>query len=213
MKLNSKYFDGIRVKPEEDRSVPKRSDGCDWSGCDQDGTHPAPKGRGRDGEYFNFCMKHVREYNKSYNYFNGMSDDQVSEFQESALTGHRPTWKMGGTKGGEGGAANAKLNSDPAGYAHDFKANDDFNLFDKDKSSEADEKKKEPKKRPVKKLELKSLRKLNLDETATAEDIKTRFKELVKRHHPDSNGGDRGSEDRLREIIQAYNYLKQAGLC
>ena len=39
-----------------------------------------------------------------------------------------------------------------------------------------------------------------------------RFKELVKRHHPDSNGGDRGSEEKLREIIQAYNYLKQAGL-
>ena len=45
-----------------------------------------------------------------------------------------------------------------------------------------------------------------------AREIKARFKELVKRHHPDANGGDRGSEDRLREIIQAYNYLKQAGL-
>jgi DnaJ-class molecular chaperone len=43
-------------------------------------------------------------------------------------------------------------------------------------------------------------------------EIKARFKELVKRHHPDANGGDRGAEDKLREIIQAYNYLKQAGL-
>jgi DnaJ-class molecular chaperone len=42
--------------------------------------------------------------------------------------------------------------------------------------------------------------------------IKARFKELVKRHHPDANGGDKRSENRLREIIQAYNYLKQAGL-
>ena len=53
---------------------------------------------------------------------------------------------------------------------------------------------------------------MHLPETATKAEIKARFKELVKRHHPDSNGGDRGSEDKLREIIQAYNYLKQAGL-
>ena len=46
-----------------------------------------------------------------------------------------------------------------------------------------------------------------------AADIKARFKLLVKRHHPDANGGDRTCEDKLREIIQAYNYLKSAGLC
>ena len=54
---------------------------------------------------------------------------------------------------------------------------------------------------------------LDLHEDTTPEEIKARFKALVKLHHPDSNGGDRGSEDRLREIIQAYNYLKQAGFC
>ena len=43
--------------------------------------------------------------------------------------------------------------------------------------------------------------------------IKNRFKELVKRHHPDANGGDRASEDKLREILEAYNYLKSTGLC
>ena len=49
---------------------------------------------------------------------------------------------------------------------------------------------------------------LGLEVDATAAEIKARFKELVKRHHPDANGGDRSTEDRLREIIQAYNYLK-----
>ncbi|MEQ1713083.1 MAG: DnaJ domain-containing protein, partial [Hyphomicrobium sp.] len=53
---------------------------------------------------------------------------------------------------------------------------------------------------------------LHLTEAATKEEIKSRFKELVKRHHPDANGGDTRSADTLREIIQAYNYLKQAGL-
>ena len=64
----------------------------------------------------------------------------------------------------------------------------------------------------LKPLEAKALEALNLPATATQAEIKSRFKELVKRHHPDANGGDTRSEDQLREIIQAYNYLKQAGL-
>jgi len=62
-------------------------------------------------------------------------------------------------------------------------------------------------------MERKCLIQLNLDVTATKEEIKTRFKDLVKRHHPDLNSGDKRSEDKLREVIQAYNYLKKAGLC
>ena len=62
-------------------------------------------------------------------------------------------------------------------------------------------------------MERRSLKTLGLDETATPAEIKARFKLLVKRHHPDVNGGDRSLEDRLREIIQAYNYLKTAGFC
>jgi DnaJ-class molecular chaperone len=59
----------------------------------------------------------------------------------------------------------------------------------------------------------KHLASLNLDEHATPEQIRTQFKALVKLHHPDHNGGDRGSEERFREVIAAYNYLKQSGLC
>ncbi len=66
--------------------------------------------------------------------------------------------------------------------------------------------------RPLRRAERKCLRQLNLEDTATKADIKARFKELVKRLHPDRNQGDRTSEDKLREVIQAYNYLKQAGL-
>ena len=66
--------------------------------------------------------------------------------------------------------------------------------------------------RQLRPLEKKALTTLDLPETAAKPEIKTRFKELVKRHHPDANGGDTRSEERLREIIQAYNYLKQAGL-
>ena len=58
-------------------------------------------GRDREGQYLNLCIEHVREYNKSYNYFSGLGDDDIKKFQKDALTGHRPTWAMGVNKDGE----------------------------------------------------------------------------------------------------------------
>ena len=66
--------------------------------------------------------------------------------------------------------------------------------------------------RQLRPLEKKAFASLNLAHDAEKDQIKARFKELVKLHHPDANGGDRRSEEKLREIIQAYNYLKQVGL-
>ncbi|HEX2656040.1 MAG TPA: J domain-containing protein, partial [Xanthobacteraceae bacterium] len=70
-----------------------------------------------------------------------------------------------------------------------------------------------PETRPVRNAERKAFDTMGLEIDATAVDIKARFKALVKQHHPDANGGDRSYEDRLREIIQAYNYLKSVGFC
>ena len=63
----------------------------------------------------------------------------------------------------------------------------------------------------VRNAERKAFDVLGLEADASRAEIKVRFKALVKRHHPDANGGDRSSEDKLREIIQAYNYLKSIG--
>jgi DnaJ-class molecular chaperone len=65
--------------------------------------------------------------------------------------------------------------------------------------------------RPVRNAERKALDALGLEPGASKVQVKSRFKELVKRHHPDANGGDRSTEDRLVEIIQSYNYLKSVG--
>ena len=207
MKLDSKYFDGIRVKPDQDRLLRDRHPACDWKGCAEPALYPAPRGRGREGEYFRFCLDHVRQYNKSYNYFDGMSDDEVASFQKSALTGHRPTWQVGsGARNGD-----APGDGQPQGFPHGMDVDDLFGLFG---HATADGKARDDgPQRPIRNVERKCLQALNLRETATRHEIKTRFKELVKRHHPDRNGGDRRSEDKLREVIQAYNYLKQVGLC
>ena len=81
---------------------------CEWAGCQNKGPHRAPKGRENSREYWHFCLDHVREYNQSYNFFQGMNPDAVARYQKDALTGHRPTWKMGansGPKKGKGEAA------------------------------------------------------------------------------------------------------------
>jgi len=207
MKLNSKYFDSIRVAPRREREQRERGHRdhlpeCQWKGCPEKAEHRAPKGRGREGEYFQFCLEHVRSYNATYNYFDGMSDGDVARFIKDAVTGHRPTWKMGinpeapGVRNGrEGNAAG------PVHDPHEFMA----------KRAAARRTPGETR-RQLNPLERKALVTLDLKVEASKEDIKTRFKDLVKLHHPDANGGDKRSEEKLREIIQAYNYLKQAGL-
>ena len=76
MKLDSKYFDMIRIKSGAREEVPVEPEHptCQWKGCDKPGHHRAPKGRGREGEFYLFCQDHVRQFNASYNYFDGMSD-------------------------------------------------------------------------------------------------------------------------------------------
>src|SRR5262245_55014200 len=95
MKFDSPLFDRIRVKPDQDRRQRTEAPACQWPGCGGAATHRAPKGRLREGAYWRFCLEHVREYNQSYNYFAGMSDEAVARFQKDAITGHRPTWKLG----------------------------------------------------------------------------------------------------------------------
>ena len=204
MKLDSPWFDRIRAakKPTAQAAVPGV---CEHPGCSEKGEFRAPKGRNREGQYFRFCFDHVRQYNQSYNYFRDMPEDAIEAWQKDSLTGHRPTWTMGVNRMG----SSPKPHSDHPRYAN-WNFADPYNLFGQDGQQRA-----EPQKpaRTLRKVERNAMVELGVEENATAEEIKTRFKTLVKRLHPDANGGDRGTEDKLRAVIQAYNYLKQAGLC
>ena len=203
MKLNSPLFDRVRVKrPTQEAQVKPTPAKCAWPGCRAEGSHRAPKGRGRDGEYLLFCLDHVREYNHSYNYFAGMSDDEVAAWQKASVTGHRPTWKMGVS----GGLRGAMFKTEAAFAAGEFAFGNPFRAFGEQPVDPGKE-------RAVRNGERKALAALGLDVDATKSEIKARFKTLAKRHHPDVNGGDTSSEEKLRDIITAYNYLKGAGLC
>jgi DnaJ domain len=211
MKFDSPLYDRIRVKPAEDRRLQVERPCCDWPNCAEQASHRAPKGRGRENEYWRFCLTHVREYNQSYDFFAGMSDDAVARYQKDALTGHLPTWRMGAvggkkrTKGRIG-----QFFDEGTGAADPF---DILREFGGPHPGAAQARAEAERRRTVHNAERKALHALGLEDTATGPEIKARFKELVKRHHPDANGGDRASEDKLREIIEAYNYLKKLGSC
>ena len=209
MKSDSPLFDRIRVKPDKDRRLRAQSPACEWPDCKAPANHRAPKGRMREREYWRFCLEHVRAYNHSYNFFAGMTPEDIARYQKDAVIGHRPTWKMG-MNGGR-----PSWRSHSSRFRPDFAADNDpfgiFQDFDASVGARANSRQRNGAGRMVRNAERRALDTLGLEAEASPHDVKTRFKQLVKRHHPDANGGDRSSEDRLREIIQAYNYLKSIG--
>jgi hypothetical protein len=203
MNLNSKLFDSIRVKPQRKQAQAVKASTevrCEYPGCSEPGKFRAPQGRLREGQYFSFCLDHVREYNASYNYFNGMSAEDVAVYQKDDIIGHRPTWSMGVNKTAKGFREDG---DDPS------RTTDPLGLFRDRATAARDAVKAKP---HFGVAAVKALDQLGLEDGADAPTIKTRYKELVKRLHPDANGGDRSNEDKLREIIRAYNYLKSVKL-
>lgn len=207
MKLDSKHFDRIRIKPTANEPAVDAPT-CAHKGCQNLGLHRAPMGRGREGQYLLLCLEHVREYNKTYNYFSGMTDEAIQAFQKDAIVGHRPTRVVGVNSWAEqrGQAAKGGARSAWSGLYED-----PFGLFG-DAKREQPAHDNRPRRSPLG-PERQALETLGLEESASREDIKSRYKSLVKRHHPDANNGDRGSEERLRRIIQAYTVLRRAGYC
>src|SRR3954453_17824636 len=122
--VSSKFFDSIRIKPNKPGAKQARGreeiPRCERAGGASKGSHRAPKGRANDKEYWHFCLNHVREFNQSYNFFSGINVDAVARYQKDALTGHRPTWKMGANTGAKG-KANAQAEFEGA--------SDPFSMF------------------------------------------------------------------------------------
>jgi len=192
MNLNSRLFDRIRVRPAP-QETPGDGAHCDHPGCRRRGLYRAPMGRDKEGQYFTFCMDHVREYNAGYDYFRGMDDEALIKYQKEEVVGHRPTWSMGARRGAQ--PFNERPDGTIFGEARVYRR----------RGAKGRDDETEPRYNSV---ALKALTTLELDARADVRTIKARYKELVKRHHPDANGGDRSSEQKLREIIQAYNYLR-----
>ena len=186
--------DVLGLKPGEKR--------CDHPECRLAGSAKCPKARNMPNEHYWFCQKHAAEYNKNWNFFAGMNEAQIRAEQETEkVTGGRPTWSF---------KADSRSREAAAMAARDARhIADPFGLFRaQQRRAEADRMAGE---RHLGKLERVALADLDLDATADGAAIRARYKELLKRCHPDSNGGDRSAEHKLQRVIKAYKTLQKAG--
>lgn len=164
---------------------------CEAPGCRLEGGFRAPRARDRLDEYRWFCLEHVREYNKKWDYFAGMDADAIEKHIRADTTWRRPVWPMGARRNGSP-YANIK---DPFGLA------DDAGLGEKPPPKFDGSEQLTP-------AERNALDVLELSWPLTRAVVKSRYKELVKRHHPDANGGAREAEEKLKEINAAYSTLR-----
>lgn len=183
----------IRLKPkspEFDQPEKKvRSKGCDMPGCREHGEHRAPRDRSLKENYW-FCFDHVKEYNAAWNFFSGMSDQEVEQQILNSLYGDRPTWRYDV----DGAAADALRRVAWQTYNNTEKEPPRYN----GRKNEI----------PVQTPEGEALAIMELEPPVTLKDIKIRYKELAKKHHPDLNPGDSKAEDLLKSINMAYTILK-----
>ena len=209
-------FRDIRVRPpskdeaeaaaaEQDVNALKPGErACDSPGCRHPATARAPKSRDMLNEHYWFCQPHAAEYNRNWDFFAGMSEGEVRKRQQDELfTGGRPTWEMkAGRFSREAASFQSKLGKGE-GYR------DPFNLFGRGgpRATPA-----EPEGPKLGKIERGALAELDLDAGVEGPKIRARYAELVRRLHPDSNGGDRAGEQRLSKVIRAYQTLRKAGM-
>ena len=199
-KYKTKGID-IRIKTRKKKPEP-HMEPCEWEGCISKGGCKAPKGPDRLREYYNFCQIHAREYNKNWNFFTGMTDDDIKEWQAGARHGHRPTWDVRKNTA-ERAAARKKAKAGSTGaYAEPLSIFGDGGIEDIG----------EQPRRRLSKMQIKALNDLGLDETANKDEVRKRYTQLVKQLHPDANKGDRSTEESFARVVKANKVLKSTGL-
>ena len=193
----------IRINAEkpQPRVIKATTKRCAVPGCSEPGEVNVPKTRHNLDDRQWLCRGHLREHNAQWDFFAGMSHEEIQRFCLDAITGHRPTWPLGKRT-----AASRDGNPKPETYSA-YRFEDGFAVFE-----EAAEPSESRRRSRLTKGQLDALAVLNLEEDASLQQIKARYKELVKRFHPDANGGNRGTEERLRLVIKAYGHLRATGL-
>jgi hypothetical protein len=158
---------------------------CDAPGCLNHGEYRAPKSRTNLRAFYWFCLEHVREYNASWDFYKGMSPGEIEQQVRADTHWQRPTWPLGRL-------GQSRMDEQVEAELHAF-------TFGARPAP--------PK--PAAPPELReALGVLNLTWPVTMDAVKTRYKELAKRHHPDANGGDKASEEILKSVNLAYAALR-----
>jgi hypothetical protein len=160
--------------------------GCAAPGCLHAGEYRAPKTRTGSRDFYWFCLDHVREYNASWDYYKGMSPDEIEAQVRADTSWQRPSWPLG--RLGQTARMDEALEAELHAFAFGPRP------------------KPQPPSVPPELRD--ALNVLGLVWPVTLESVKARYKELAKRHHPDANNGDKRSEETLKTINLAYATLR-----
>ncbi|UFN48200.1 J domain-containing protein [Roseomonas sp. OT10] len=162
---------------------------CEAPGCEAAGEFRAPRDRSRLRDYYHFCLEHVRAYNQAWDFYKGMTPDEIEQHLKEDNGWQRPTWPLG--RLGTQGKFDPAFLKDPLGLFADAKP--------------------APRKSATKApAELRAaLDVLGLGWPLDEEALRERWKELAKRYHPDANGGDKSAEERLKDVNRAYSLLRK----
>ena len=162
---------------------------CEWSNCKESGKFKAPIEKDNSKEYKWLCEEHIKLFNKNWNYFDGMSQQEIENFLKSDLTWHRPTQTFGSSDN----FFNILWNNALSDKFNLFKEEKIFNSLSNKKLSEKDKD---------------AFRIMGLKFDADWSIIQKKFKTLVKKLHPDKNSGNKQFEDKLKKVTLAYSHLK-----
>ncbi len=160
---------------------------CEHPGCTRPGVYRAPRDRTLRS-YIWLCLDHVRDYNRAWDFYAGLSQAEIEAEIRRDTVWQRPTWRLG----------------DKAAATRNFRDahfHDPFVVFE-----EAETKERKPPKAKPGSLEH-AMEILGLEHPLTRQALKMRYHELAKEHHPDRHGGDKAAEERLKIINQAYTTL------
>jgi len=161
-------------------------------GCTHEGEYRAPKSRDALRDYFWFCLDHVRSYNAAWDYYKGMSPGQIEAHMRDDTSWQRPTWPLGRLGGG---------------VPEEEFLHDRLDILGAAGLRQARGSHTPPATTPPADLR-QPLNTLGLSWPVSLDEVKSRYKELAKSHHPDTNGGDRAAEERFKTINLAYAQVR-----
>ena len=166
---------------------------CDKADCDEKGEFKAPKSRILLNEYYFFCLEHIKEYNKSWDFYKGLSVNQIENSMREDIIWNRPSWPLKGNPYKVIEQINNFFSEDINDFNTNEKNNEYFKnkLFDENLTPE----------------ENKALSTLNLELPVSLEKIKKKYKKLVKIFHPDVNDNNKEAENKFKEINESYKIL------
>jgi len=174
------------LEPDDDKKIRL----CQEKDCLNEGEYVAPKSPNSQEKYF-FCLEHVKIYNKRWNYFAGKSQKQIYDFQKNDFFEGKPTKPFSYGYGSkikfefEYGLNNEKIK---------FKKKNKSYFSNKNKSNSKVQK---------------ALKIFSLSDDFSEKILKKRYKELVKKYHPDLNRSFLNKDSKIKEINNAYNFLLQ----